>query len=83
MKSIGHPIICDDDYSGGKKRIKSFHSKYNQQLTRVFKSINRVALHAELLEFIHPVSGENLKVVAPLPEDMKNVISLLNEYGEA
>ena len=83
MKSIGHPIICDNDYSGGKKRIKSFHSKYNQLLSRVFKKINRVALHAELLEFIHPVSGENIKIVAPLPNDMKNVISILREYGEA
>ncbi|MAJ44067.1 MAG: RNA pseudouridine synthase [Candidatus Marinimicrobia bacterium] len=81
MKSIGHPILCDEDYSGGKKMIKSFHQKYNQKLKRVFKLINRVALHAELLEFIHPVSGENLKVIAPLPEDMKNVISLLNEYA--
>jgi 23S rRNA pseudouridine1911/1915/1917 synthase len=83
MKSIGHPIICDDDYYGGKKRIKSFHSKYSQLLSRVFNKINRVALHAELLEFIHPVSGEKIKIVAPLPDDMKNVISILKEYGEA
>lgn len=83
MKSIGHPIVCDKDYSGGKNRIKSFHSKYTQLLTRVFKNINRVALHAELLEFIHPVNGENIKVIAPLPKDMKNVISILKEYGQA
>tara|TARA_B100001029_G_scaffold178764_1_gene186268 strand:+ start:919 stop:1878 length:960 start_codon:yes stop_codon:yes gene_type:complete len=80
MKSIGNPIICDDDYSGGQNRIKSFHPKYNQKLTKVFKLINRVALHSELLEFIHPVSGENIKVIAPIPEDMKNVISLLKKY---
>jgi 23S rRNA pseudouridine1911/1915/1917 synthase len=83
MKSIGHSIICDSDYSGGKKRIKSFHSKYNQILTRIFNKINRVALHAELLEFIHPVTGQNMKFVAPLPDDMKSVLSILKEYGEA
>jgi len=83
MKSIGHSIICDSDYSGGKKRIKSFHSKYNQLLTRIFNKINRVALHAELLEFIHPVTGQNMKIVAPIPDDMKSVLSILKEYGEA
>ena len=30
LNSIGHPIICDDSYNGGKERIKSFHSKYSQ-----------------------------------------------------
>ena len=83
MKSLGHSILCDEDYSGGKKRIKSFHSKYNQLLTRIFNKINRVALHAELLEFIHPVTGQNTKIVAPLPADMKDVLSILREYSEA
>ena len=32
-------IICDEDYSGGKKRIKSFHPKYNQLLIRIFNKI--------------------------------------------
>jgi 23S rRNA pseudouridine1911/1915/1917 synthase len=30
---------------------------------------HRIALHAQSLEFDHPVGGDRLKIVAPLPED--------------
>lgn len=36
--------------------------------------IERQALHAACLEFIHPISGETVKYEAPLPEDMKSAI---------
>ena len=32
LKSIGHPIFSDNQYSGGKKKIKSYHVKYIQLL---------------------------------------------------
>lgn len=34
----------------------------------------RQALHASALEFIHPYTGENICISAPLPDDMKNFI---------
>ena len=40
--------------------------------------ISRQALHAGILEFPHPVTGESLRLEAPLPEDMKKVLA---EYG--
>ena len=83
LNSIGHPIICDDSYNGGKERIKSFHSKYSQKLTKVFKHINRVALHAESVEFIHPKSKKKIKVSAPIPEDMNNILLILDEYNRS
>lgn len=36
--------------------------------------INRQALHAYRLTFIHPVTGENMEFTVPLPEDMKRVL---------
>ncbi|MGM9636867.1 MAG: RluA family pseudouridine synthase [Eubacteriales bacterium] len=35
--------------------------------------IGRQALHAHTLTFIHPVSGENMRLVAPLPPDFTEV----------
>jgi 23S rRNA pseudouridine1911/1915/1917 synthase len=39
--------------------------------------LDRQALHAELLGFRHPVSGETVTVSAPLPADMERVLKAL------
>ena len=77
LKSIGHPILADDMYGGGKKMIKSFHVKYTQILNRLFKNVNRVALHAEKLEITHPTTGNKMKFQASIPDDMVNALNLL------
>ncbi len=38
--------------------------------------IHRQALHACRLTFRHPVTGENMEFIAPLPEDMKRILYL-------
>lgn len=43
----------------------------NQQL------INRQALHAERLSFVHPITGDNLELYAEIPEDIKNLCKFL------
>jgi 23S rRNA pseudouridine1911/1915/1917 synthase len=40
--------------------------------------INRQALHAIRLYFIHPISGKNIDVSSPLPADILKVIKLLS-----
>jgi 23S rRNA pseudouridine1911/1915/1917 synthase len=77
LKSIGHPILADDMYGGGKKMTKSFHVKYTQILNRLFKHMNRVALHAEKLEITHPITGNKMRFQAPIPDDMENALNLL------
>lgn len=47
---------------------------YGKEGGREFK---RHALHAEILEVKHPVTKKKLKVVAPLPPDMKKLIDEL------
>ena len=37
----------------------------------------RQMLHAYKLEFIHPITKENIKVVGKLPEDFENIIKKL------
>ena len=37
--------------------------------------INRQALHAYSMTFIHPITKKEMKLEAPLPDDMKNIIN--------
>ena len=76
MKSIGHPIIFDDVYGGGIKMIKSFHVKYTKLLKSIFKSMDRVALHAKSIKFLHP-NKDIVEYDAPIPDDFKKVINLI------
>ena len=41
--------------------------------------INRQALHAWSLSFVHPISKEQIMIETPLPEDMKNVLENFNK----
>jgi len=40
----------------------------------------RQALHAWQLSFIHPNSGKEISVYAPLPEDLKYTLDWLHQY---
>jgi 23S rRNA pseudouridine955/2504/2580 synthase len=57
---MGHPIVGDDRY--GEDEVNKAFKK------RGFK---RLFLHAEQLQFAHPVSGAPLSFTAPLPEDLE------------
>ena len=82
LKSIGHPIFADELYSGGKKRIKSYHTQYSMLLNRLFKNMNRVALHAEKIEIKHPANGEKVVFEAPIPDDMIRIQNILTDLHE-
>jgi 23S rRNA pseudouridine1911/1915/1917 synthase len=66
--SIGHPVLGDRTY--GKKTDVTV--KGNQKIF-----FPRQMLHAELLGFIHPLTGEYLEFSSPLPEDMAERIRKL------
>lgn len=45
-------------------------------------ALDRQALHAELLSFIHPITGEKLRFTAPLPDDLTALNDALERsYG--
>ena len=60
---LGHPIIGDDRYG-------------EDQVNKTFKQrgYKRLFLHAEQLQFAHPLSGQTLTFTAPLPEDLQKLI---------
>lgn len=68
LESIGHPIVGDPVYAGGGwKRISGTGRAEARHLETLAP---RQALHAALLAFRHPISGEPLRLVSPWPEDL-------------
>jgi 23S rRNA pseudouridine1911/1915/1917 synthase len=67
------PIVGDPVY-GGAGRTKALG---DLGLRRLVEHLNRQALHARLLGFIHPESGEYLEFTSPLSEDMQSIVDYL------
>ena len=77
LNSIGHSIILDDMYGGGENIIKSYHSKYTPTINKVINKINRFALHAYKIEFIHPSLDKKMEFTAELPDDMCSILDII------
>jgi 23S rRNA pseudouridine1911/1915/1917 synthase len=75
MSSIQHPLLGDVAY-GGRVRIPKGAS---EPLVRLLRSFDRQALHAVMLKFDHPVTGEPLEFHAPVPDDMVEITEALRE----
>ena len=63
MTSIGHPLLGDEVYGSGKN---PYH-------------LQGQALHAMVLGFVHPRTGEYLEFTAPLPEYFTNLLEKLRK----
>jgi 23S rRNA pseudouridine1911/1915/1917 synthase len=71
MAHIGHPLIGDRDYG------QAFRTKANRlpELVRgLVETFPRQALHAWLLAFRHPVTGELMRFEAPMPADLAGLV---------
>ena len=75
MAHLKSPIIGDPLYSGALKLPKGA----TDTLVAELRGFKRQALHAETLEFLHPVSGEPVRASAPVPEDLQRLMSALRE----
>jgi 23S rRNA pseudouridine1911/1915/1917 synthase len=69
LSAIGHPIVGDSTYGGVHRRVAG-DIKAVQRLTRPF-------LHAARLVFHHPRDGRRMEFIAPLPDDLMNVLEAL------
>ena len=80
LAHIGHPVFGDALYGGDRIRKGTLYTKYKQFATNLFKILPRQALHAEMLGFEHPDSGERMRFEAPLPEDFATVLERWRVY---
>ena len=67
------PLIGDPVY-GGRQRVPAGASDFLMSTLRGFP---RQALHAQALEFEHPVSGGWMKFESDLPDDLVNLLEVL------
>ena len=80
MKHIGHPLFNDDNYGGDQILRGTTFTKYRQFVANCFAMIPRQALHAQMLGFVHPATGEEMIFESELPDDLANVIVKWRNY---
>ncbi len=73
MSHLKYPIIGDPLYGGPLKLPKGA----TEELVAQLRGFRRQALHAEVLEFKHPASGEPVRVSAPVPADIVGLLATL------
>jgi 23S rRNA pseudouridine1911/1915/1917 synthase len=74
MAHLGHPLLGDATYgSGFKTKANRLSGAQREALT----ALNRQALHAAILGFEHPRSGEFLRFKSSLPADMAALLEAL------
>jgi 23S rRNA pseudouridine1911/1915/1917 synthase len=87
LASLGHPIVGDTMYGG---RVFTATENWKDENAAagadgangagpgdVEFRMERQALHAAEITFVHPVSLQNLTLRAPLPPDMERVLAIL------
>ncbi len=70
LSEAGHPLLGDPVY-GGSGRLSNVR---DPELRVLIRALGRQALHAGILGFIHPSSGEYIEFRADMPEDMARII---------
>ncbi len=78
MHHMGHPLIGDPIY-GNPKRVDA---TVNRELKEVVRAFPRQALHAQKLEFVHPITRKNISIVSETPDDLCQLIDDLAFYDE-
>jgi 23S rRNA pseudouridine1911/1915/1917 synthase len=76
MREAHHPLAGDPLY--GNPRHKA-----SDEAMAAVKALGRQALHAFSLSLTHPVTGETMSWKSRLPQDMRDLLTLLREESAA
>lgn len=63
LKYIGNPVVSDPLY-GGRKMFRAD-----------LKFCQRLFLHASMISFLHPTTGERVRFSSQLPDDLKKILN--------
>ena len=67
LSSIGHPLLGDSTYGGGKTPFERRHAAL----------LDGQCLHAARLTFVHPATGKEMTFSCPLPPDFSALLGIL------
>ena len=82
LAHIGHPVLCDRNYGGGKRITReqllgTVPFSLSDEQTDGTVLLCRQALHAHRLSFVHPATEQLLNITAPIPADIQSVLDCL------
>lgn len=72
LQHVGHPVVGDTRYAGTVWKGVQDPVRRN-----ALKGFDRLALHAFRLSFRHPSSGETVRFEAPMPDDFRALLEVL------
>ena len=75
MSYKGNQIVGDRKYKKKYKKLKNV----NEEIDKAIIKLDRQFLHAKILGFDHPKSGERLFFETNLPDDLKKIINVLEK----
>ncbi|MBI3941104.1 MAG: RluA family pseudouridine synthase [Acidobacteria bacterium] len=75
LSHLNHPVVGDAVY--GKGRLQTLP---NKQIQACLQQLNRLFLHATLLEFSHPVTGQRMRFESPLPQDLEGTLNFVRKH---
>jgi len=76
MAHIGHPLMGDPVYGRG---FATRAARLGEAAQAALRDLDRQALHAAELGFEHPLTGEALSFLSPLPPDLDRLVLALRE----
>jgi len=79
LAAIGHPLMGDDTYGAGFKTKAALLPPAAQE---ALAALQRQALHAYLLGFEHPRTGEDLEFESELPPDLAHLRDALADSAD-
>lgn len=77
---IGHPLFNDPEYGGDRILRGTTFTKYRQFVHNCFDLLPGQALHARILGFVHPSTGEEMLFEAPCPVDFEILLQKWRTY---
>lgn len=84
MQALGYPLIGDPLYGAQPTAIKSAlknrlnNEADNAEIIDKILNFERQFLHAYQIEFIHPVTEEGMFFEVEIPDDMSNILKILD-----
>ena len=73
-ESMGHPVFGDPVY-GGRTRISGIEPSLRPLARKLLSLTERQALHAQMLGFVHPRTGQMARFTSDLPTDLAAVVA--------
>lgn len=68
LSEAGYPVVGDTQYGRSRRGPRGMEA------FRILNGLSRPALHAAVLAFKHPRSGEPMRFEIPLPQDLQQIV---------